>query len=611
MTSAVTIAVFTNPGLSPSSFRRLPAGVDVVVVPAAFVSVIDRWRRPRPGLELASLEDFRRPASVQTTAQLLEGVSRAELPVGGRLSQLVRYADFEVWWLTQKQVYSQYLTPYVEYARLWQRLAAADLVLFGDVSPLTRLAELVLTVNGIPHRYLDRLVRIKTGLQRLNLRSLLLSFVQIIVSLASLTVLVLRRPRLAIWAGDRITPPLDCDFRYEDLYRSLRQARLGFVEFLRSYTTPREFVRNLLRRRRPVVYPESFLRPFFPLFQAWAASRLRRLTRQISGQLNNATAEDRLLTLVAVQVLADCLILRAQIPVSRCLLWLTGLKVLFVPGGYSRVGPLVMAAKCQGVATVGLMHGPYVRQYHPDEVGLGFDGPRSHAIDLFGVWSEYWKNYYRHDGRFFRDEQLFVAGHLREFPAVRSPASLTSHQPLRVLLLSEPLVESAEILPYLKTILGDRRFQLAIKCRPDRNDPILRALAARGVELPLAHGRMEPALAHTDVVIGSHSTALLEALYFYKPILVLRTERWGDYFSLAPVAPQVLVDRPGALPVALTTAVQQGLGPVTALRSRFWGSLSFSGPQTIVAVIRDYLRSGQLRPAPPVLSSAAQPRGND
>jgi hypothetical protein len=48
-------------------------------------------------------------------------------------------------------------------------------------------------------------------------------------------------------------------------------------------------------------------------------------------------------------------------------------------------------------------------------------------------------------------------------------------------------------------------------------------------------GPIDEAIRLTDVVVGSHSTGLLDSLAAGKPIAIIYTRKWGDYFELSDI----------------------------------------------------------------------------
>lgn len=594
MKNTNSVAVFFGDAVSLREIRKLPYDVsDIILTQSAFRN-IDSHDPVLSRFRVHTLESYVRPPNVQRAAELLVRLSQNALPDGTRLSHLVRYHDFEVWWLNQKLVYMRYLLPYLEYeaffifVRQYKHIYISGLFQHEDV-----LRE-VLRAYGVAFTFTHFASRFKQIRSRVHLAAFFMSFVQLFVSFISFLLLIFRRPQIGIWVGDKMTLPRDYDFRYEDLYRELRLSGLSFVEYLRAYTVPREFFKNMFTRRRPVVYYESILRPVWFLFAFWGRILERRIRRKVHVA-RSLDFFDRFLFFVGAKVYGDSLSQRALIPVCKLILKSLGTRVLFSPGSYSRSGSLVMAAKDSGIPVLGLQHGAFMSTYNPEESGLAFDGPRSYALDLLGVWSPFWKNYFLRNRNFFKDDNVVVMGHLRAFQPVVGPETYMAHSPLRVLLISEPLVHASEILPYLHEIFKDARFSLSIKCRPERNDTILKVLGKDVDRIPLYYGRMEEAFSSADVVIGSHSTALLEALYFYKPVVILNTVKWSDYFEVKKNGVAVFTQSPQDVTEALVLSTQVTIKELHDRRTFIWGDGTLCGPKNLMNVIESYLQTGILR----------------
>ncbi len=537
-----------------------------------------------PNARIERLSAFRRIANVQRACDLTVAMSKITLPDGRRLPSVVREGDYELWWMNNKTIYSFFIMPYLEYEPFFTLIMEAETVALAGAFRHQELLEDAAWAAGTRLEYVGTTKAIDRMGSAWNPRALIMSFVQMFVTIISLLILVFRRPPVGIWTADILTRPFDYDFRYQDLYKELRASKLRFVEFLRLFGTSKTFFRNLARRRRPALYYESFTRPL----KAGLTRQALALEQKVVASLpapNPATRRERFLTLLAMKAWPDCLAQQRLIPVLRHVLRLVGTKALFVPGAYGRGGALIIAAKQVGIKSVDLMHTPYMRSFHPEEAGVGFDGPRSHAVDYFGVWSDFWVRYYQQERAFYGQTALFPAGHLRTFPRVE-PAHQQAHgQPIRVLLVSEPLVDPAEIVAYLRPLLNDPRFRLAIKCRPERNDTILKELGDVGQRLHLFFGRMEDAFAESDVVIGAHSTGLVEALYFYKPIVMLATQKWGDYFEVQKNAIAPYVETPTALPDAILAAATLPPAQLRERRAKIWGDSYRNGPRVIVRLL--------------------------
>lgn len=544
------------------------------------------------GITFLPLEDFRDIASVQEAYALTETVCRFRASDGWEPADEIRYGDFGLWWPNIKQTYNVALMPFLENRKLFSACEGFSHVTLIGSSPFALVLHEYLRAFAIPFTvHQPRSIRSLTQSTRARLVPLVISVLQILYTLGSLVILAVRRPKVGVWAGDRVTPPRDYDFRYEDVYRELRKERLRFAEYLRSYTTAKEFFRNVRMRKRPVLYYESILRPLKFLF-FWQGKRvMARVRKAHVDALAQLQPFDQFLVLVSTHNYPDCALQKANIPVIRFLLRAVGTKALFAPGGYSRNAPLMIACKMERIFTVGLQHSGYIREYHPDETGVGFHNSASYAMDVFGVWSEYWKNYYGQERAFFPEGSIRVLGHLRDFAPVEplSETACMPPTPLRVLLISEPIVDSKEILPYVHAIKDDPRFQLIIKCRPDKNDPILKALGNLVDSIPQFGGRMEEAYAASDVVMGSNSNALLEALYFSKPIVLLNTIKWGDYFSFQPLRVGVFAFSAAELPGRLLAAGHLSSEERVRQKRVIWGEGDRSGPKTLLTIIKNFL----------------------
>lgn len=591
MSTRKTLAVFFENAVTEETLRYVLKTAHACILPQATADRLQHVTNAFPNCTVHALEMFTEVANVHDAYRLTEQLCTLHLANGWHPADETRYGPYKLWWPNVKQIYATSFLPYLHIRPLCaESVHHESVILFGEVSEKTVFKQ-YLAAFRIP--FTDRTPR-SFRLKRLVASSVpwFLSFIQITITLLSALVFAFRRPRVAIWSGDRITTPHDYDFRLEDIYRHLRAAHIPFAEYVRSYSTSKEFFTNLIRRRRPVLYYESFVRPFKWWYFQRGKNKIRSVLQKQASFIERLAPFQRFLLVLGLQVYPDCEMQKASIPIIRMLLKIVGTTMLFAPGAYSRSATILIACKQNGVFTFGLQHGGYFREYHPDESAVFFHGAKSYALDLFGVWSDYWRDYYGQEKEFFAETSFPILGPLRDFPDVPEPTATdcAPANPIRVLLLSEPIVDSNEILPYVNPLFDNPRFRIILKCRPDKNDPILMTLGDRAASLTILSGRMEEAYAQSDVVLGSNSNALLEALYFYKPIVLVKTKKWGDYFGSKKIRIGHFVESPQELPTLLVEAAS--LSPHERIRQKqiIWGTEYHSGPKHIIEIIRKRLK---------------------
>ena len=186
------------------------------------------------------------------------------------------------------------------------------------------------------------------------------------------------------------------------------------------------------------------------------------------------------------------------------------------------------------------MHGVASRSYNVYDFLPAFDGAKMLSVDKYGLWSEWWKGYYVKNSKAYRKEQLYVSGPMRP-PTPDIPHIHKDQRPdssVRVLFVSEQLAVPEEVFPYLELLLKEEDISVYLTFRSYRdgfevwlkeNHP--ETLETVGKSNILRDG-INSAVDKCDVVVGTHSTAVLESLFNLKPFVFFHTKKWGDYFNL-------------------------------------------------------------------------------
>jgi hypothetical protein len=419
-----------------------------------------------------------------------------------------------------------------------------------------------------------------------HLVSLLIPF---LFSMASLVWLaVRRRRRTAIWTGDFFDPATRADFRLGKLYDRLDERGLAYVELIRSGTTDfKTLWKNARLRGSPALYYDALV-----AYLGWLFPKARATSGGRMGLVQEIYAED--LNHIA-----------RTVPLFRIIFKAIGVGEL-VSWEYSeRQAGLVHAARGAGIPIIGFMHGAGMESYMAHEFIAEYRGPGPLGPDYFGVWSAWWKDYFDSRSRVYGS--IEVSGSLRKGMKAPAPSSAPVPglaRPLRkVLWISEPLAEVDDIAPYLSMVAG--RYELGIKKRPSTADSFYnRLLKARPdfKGIPVHDGNIFEAIGQYDLVIGSHSTGVIDASVLGKPFVLVGTRKWGDYFEMrgSPDGNLFFAETPEELPSVI--ARWEGVDPGPALervRSRFYGDPNADGCAWVVEKILGCRARGKTdRPLP-------------
>jgi len=478
-------------------------------------------------IDIETLVDF---GSVQQAYELVNKLPHLTTSDGRVLSKLINYQGYELWWMNYDSIYYKFCLPYTQYHRLLLHLKDFDKIYLYQ-APWPYLFRYFLKAHHrqciISKRFCFRnLLPIPFGI-----------FIQIVLSVGFLPWLKVIKPGLIIWTSDKFDPPRDHDFRHRFIYEELRSKNVPFMEFVRSLESWPVVLQHAWQRKRPVFYSTAIIGLIY--FFANLFGKKKELTNLFVS----SDPEQRFWFLIATHYLNHTRGTIWSINVIKFILQWAGIKTAIITVGVSRTFHELLACKLAGIKTVGIQHGAQIRYYCPYDFMLGFDGQKPLSVDRYGLWSDWWKEYFLEHSRAYKPEQLYVSGHMRPLKKKEEMSSEINLEkkkgPLRVLFISEQLAASLEIMPYLLTLLKLKDFDLYLKFRPYRdgfelwlkeNQPkVYKEILARR---KILRGTMEEAISHCDVVVGSHSTAVLEGLMQLKPFVFFRTEKWGDYFDI-------------------------------------------------------------------------------
>jgi len=272
-------------------------------------------------------------------------------------------------------------------------------------------------------------------------------------------------------------------------------------------------------------------------------------------------------------------------------------RAAYITAASERNFHTVLGCKLNAIPTVGILHGTASRYYNVSDFMPGFDGEKRLSVDRYGLWSQWWKEYFEKESDVYQPEQLYVSGPMRPF--VRGDAQEGQSRgsgPMRVLYIAEQLAVPAEVLPYLSRLLQQQDIALTLKFRPYRDgfEQWLLQHDSRILEMPrvkIVRGDMQEAIRDADVVTGSHSTAVLEALLQMKPMVFFATQKWGDYYDLKTydTGHAFFAESPEGLVEKIKNAPSISREALRELQERFFGDPCQNGSAWVVDCLEETL----------------------
>ncbi len=472
------------------------------------------------------------PGSIYEASAFAEELSRFTFSDGSRIAKSFTYEGYELWWIHYNDLFYYFGLPYARYKKLLEYVKDFENV--HIVNPqFPNLFKTYLTAY-------DRTVVMDASAHRRLPFGIIL---QILITFVSIPVLMLNKRSVSVFAGDKFEQGKDFDFRMRFVYKELRARHIPFMEFIRSLEPAKKVLEHAWTRRRPVVYSEAVL--FVGRFLSFIFPD-RSIARRFDEKnfVHEHDPEKRFRFFVATQYIRNASADVWAIRIMKWIIKLIGIKGSYFSAALDRNFHAVLGCKLNAVPTVGILHGVASKHYNVYDFMPGFDGEKSLSLDAYGVWSNWWKEYYSKNSRAYTPERIFVSGPMRPLEKVSETSSHSAQNsspktgPIKVLFVSEQLAVPEEIIPYVEALLAEPDIEIMFTFRQYKdgfkewilqNKPDL----LNHPRIQIASGGLQKAIEDSDVAVGSHSTAVLEMLLKLKVPLFFNTQKWGDYYELA------------------------------------------------------------------------------
>jgi hypothetical protein len=180
-------------------------------------------------------------------------------------------------------------------------------------------------------------------------------------------------------------------------------------------------------------------------------------------------------------------------------------RILYLVDESGSGQPLVRAARELGIRSIGIQHGdfPTSAQYAPSGQGSFAVEP----VDLLCVWSEWFRERLLAVSPIYHRHNTAVTGRLRWPAILAATTAAAAARTTRVLVIgARGATARAALQPFVDS-LAAAGAEFAVRLRPHPAE-------ANG-SLP----SLGDSLQVCDVVVGSASSALLEAIYWQRPVI--------------------------------------------------------------------------------------------
>lgn len=264
------------------------------------------------------------------------------------------------------------------------------------------------------------------------------------------------------------------------LLDEMRSQDLAWIEV--CYIPIGNLFDNLRKKRRPCLSYAAFLAITF--FLSWSRDSQRRKAAQ------------------------DCVARR----------WLRFLQpqALFLIDESGSGQPFVRAARQLSIPTFGIQHGdfqPNNPQYSPQD-NKTF---KKDSVDCFCLWSSWFQKRLLQCSPIYDEANTLVTGRMRFAPTESTKADTKNK--IVVLLLAEAEGDFVEIVqPYLEHLSHEEGIKVLIQEHPAERH-------RERFTFPVSSVDLATNLQTSDVILGRNSSALLEAIYWETPVILLESNQ--------------------------------------------------------------------------------------
>ena len=559
---------------------------DTVIAPPKLEVSLRQYK-----LKFIDIESLLDPGSVQEASELVRKLSLLKTPDGHRISKFVNYKGYELWWIHYDDLMLKFCLPYTQYSRLLKYLLNfSNTHLYQPQYP--DLFGCFLNSHNCNCTITSKLSRrFSTGI-----------LLQVFLSIIFFTWLKMGKTRLMVWTSDLFDLPRDYDFRFRYIYEELRGEKISFVEFIRSMESSLNVIKHALKRKRPVIYSFAVGRFSYHLANLFSAKKYKNDLEDLIYSENLDpfhTFFFNMATFYLKHTSGDI----GSITILRFIIRALKIKSSIIPSAGSRNFHEVLACKLEGVKTFGILHGFASKDYNVYDFMPEFDGDKSLSLDKYGVWSEWWREYYIKNSKAYKPEQLYVSGPMRPLERTNTsnnqPAvgSRKDEDRIKVLFVPGELSHPEEIMPYLLDLMEAEGIEVYLTFRPYRdrfenwlkehNPQVIDKLGKDKILL----GNIHEAISKSDVVVGSYSTGALESFLQLKPVLFFETKKWGDYFELDNYDSQYkfFAKSPEELIDYIKKSREIPSDVLKRLQERFFGDPYMNGSKWVVDEATKYL----------------------
>jgi hypothetical protein len=243
---------------------------------------------------------------------------------------------------------------------------------------------------------------------------------------------------------------------------------------------------------------------------------------------------------------------------------------------------LVRGARARGIPAIGIQHGDF-QPANPQYAREALAGKDVLAVDRLCLWSAWFQARLLAISPIYDASNTLVTGRLR-FTAQARPRAGPSARPVVLLVAEADPDFHRRVKPFLAALAAAADIELVV--RPHPAEP-----AGRWAGYRSATDGLDAALAEAEVVVGIGSSALLEATWAGRPVILLPGAPDPDPAGYGREEIGIPCPRPADLPGLCRAAALRAGDPF--LRQRIWGpDADVPALERILAAAHDASTSG-------------------
>ena len=383
--------------------------------------------------------------------------------------------------------------------------------------------------------------------KRINLliivKYIILNTLLIFISILSIIIIYITRRKVIVYCSDKISSKYKSDFRIEEIYSTLINNKVGFLEIFHTLLD-KNVILNFFARRRFSIYIESIDFIFLLLYKL-KFIRIHNTTIINYLNLNNFKENDiKFIRNLFSEYLIKFELSKFRIELLSLFLRFTSIKLLLTIDDVRHYNELILACKINNIETYAFQHGHYTK-YHVGWLSCKIKNYKIITPDKLIVWSNYWKNELLRLGTYFNKDQIVVGGYKDIIDVNIKNRRKTSQ--VNILIPYETEAPKDEILANIEEILKYKNINIFFKLRPDIDKKI--QLQEYKINDDF-HERLfiiediKIIINKIDIVAGTYSTFLYDMIKYDKKIVIFKTcLDYGDAMVTNGLADYIYINK--------------------------------------------------------------------